>query len=113
MAYCGPRGIPRLHFLGGPNRWTQHDRDAALWWLLHERQRCSSCGTRPAEWDPKQGGHLQAYQPKIERCAGCAAVERGQADLERAQKEKQAASGSRVTLRRTEMVVIGDAEGAR
>jgi hypothetical protein len=111
MAYCGPRGLPHLHFLGGPAQWTQHDREAALWWLMHERQRCSSCGTRQEEWDPKQGGQLQAYEPKIDRCAGCAALERGQKDLEHEQKERRAPSGARVILRKREVVV--DAQSAR
>lgn len=100
MGYCGPRGIPHWHFLGGPNVWTQHDRDAALWWLVHERERCGSCGTRPREWDPKQGGDLRAYEPKTEDCRGCAALARGEADLEHEKKERRAPAGAKVVLHR-------------
>ena len=82
MEYCGPRGIPHLHFLGGPPEWTQHDRDAAVWWLIHQRQTCPGCGTRPEEWkdDP------DAYVPDPVHCRGCEVKARGDDDFAKAKK---------------------------
>jgi hypothetical protein len=67
MAYCGPRALPHSEFLA----WRRSDRDKALWWVIHERQRCQSCGTRPEEWNPKQGGDLHAYTAEAVHCRGC------------------------------------------
>jgi hypothetical protein len=78
MAYCGPRGIPHGHFLGGPNEWTQLDRDKALWWSIHEAQKCSSCGTRDEEWDPAQGGSIHAYRAESHICWGCVTTAAGE-----------------------------------
>lgn len=75
MAYCGPRGLPLLHFLGGPPGWTQHDRDAALAWLIRERRRCQGCGTLREDWDRAAGGHPHAYRAERSQCPGCAALE--------------------------------------
>lgn len=72
MEYCGPRGIPHSHFLGGPLAWTQDDRDKAVWWEIHRRESCPECGTRPDEWDPGKGGHDKAYVTELHRCWGCA-----------------------------------------
>jgi hypothetical protein len=79
MEYCGPRGIPRLHFLGGPPGWTEHDRAAALWWLIYQRQTCQNCGTRPAEWEEDD----EAYVPVVRHCRGCEVKARGDEDFER------------------------------
>jgi hypothetical protein len=75
MAYCGPRGIPLLHFLGGPPGWTQHDRDAALAWQMRERHRCQGCGTLREDWDRAEGGHPHAYRAERQQCPGCATLE--------------------------------------
>lgn len=71
MDYCGPRGIPHSHFLGGLNEWTPDDYQKALAWQLHEQRRCSSCGTHPDEWDPEQGGDPHAYEAGLTHCRGC------------------------------------------
>ena len=67
MSYCGPQGIPRSRFL----RWPQRDQDDAMAWALHERTRCPSCGTRPEDWDPEQGGRDDAYRAELHKCWGC------------------------------------------
>jgi len=71
MEYCGPRGIPRSHYLGGPLVWTDEDRQAAQWWLMHDKAKCPNCGTRPEEWDPSRGGHDHAYTAEFRKCWGC------------------------------------------
>lgn len=67
MAYCGPRGIPHSHFLGGPLEWGPDDREKALWWEIHERQRCPHCGIRPEEFEKDR----DAYVPEDHHCRGC------------------------------------------
>lgn len=68
MGYCGPRGIPYMHWLGGPPGWTHRDRELALGWLLRERRRCSSCGLHPDD-DPDD------YRARRHQCPGCAKLE--------------------------------------
>ena len=91
MEYCGPRGIPLSRFLA----WKPEDQDAALQWQARRSQTCSGCGTHPDEWNPKAGGHRQAYVPVLEMCPGCYARD-GKADTDEA---KGAGPGLRVTLR--------------
>jgi hypothetical protein len=79
MAYCGPRGIPHSVFLGGPPGWTPDDRDKALAWQEMQRQTCTSCGTRPEEWDPEDGGDRAAYLYEVVVCPGCEQAERTEA----------------------------------
>jgi hypothetical protein len=74
MAACARIGISHSHFLGGPPVWTELDRQKAVWFEIYERERCSSCGTRPAEWDPAHGGHDEAYVATLHKCWGCAAL---------------------------------------
>lgn len=80
MAACARLGISHSHFLGGPDVFTRTDRDLAVWFEIYEGERCPSCGTRPNEWDPEQGGHDHAYVAKLHKCYGCA---------ERARAEKR------------------------
>lgn len=68
-------------FLG----WSRHDRDAALWWLIHDRQRCPSCGTRPDEWDPAKGGDLHAYAASAVHCRGCQVLAPAQEEFDKQQ----------------------------
>ncbi len=73
MAYCGPRGIPYLHFLGGPNEWGDLSRDSAVAWQARENRRCEGCGQIREEWlgyDDKgepivddAGNHMEAVPP--------------------------------------------------
>ncbi|HEX6668260.1 MAG TPA: hypothetical protein VF061_01805 [Gemmatimonadales bacterium] len=66
-------------FLG----WDSDDRDKALWWLLHQRQACPSCGTRPDVFaeDP------HAYVAEPHHCRGCEIQAQGDEWLERHRKE--------------------------
>jgi hypothetical protein len=92
MAYCGPRGIPHSHFLGGPLRWTEYDREKALGWELHELQRCPQCGTRPEEWKEDQ----HAYSAEAWHCRGCEVAARGQEEMTAHAKEYR--RGTRIRL---------------
>jgi hypothetical protein len=94
MAYCGPRGIPWSVF----KAWAGEDRDAALWWLIHDRLTCEQCGTRPDEWDPEQGGSRDAYRWKVDdQCPGCAVLAVGQRRVDMA-KEGRYHKDARVVL---------------
>lgn len=94
MAVCAEYGIPHSHFLGGPLRWTPGDREKAIWWHVHEQERCGSCGTRRSEWDDKQGGNRDAYAAKKVRCRGCEVKEVGEKSL----NEKRDGKGVRIEL---------------
>jgi len=96
MAYCGPRGIPHSHFLGGPLHWTAADRDKAIWWQLRQADTCPSCGTRGEEWDEARGGSRNAYVPELARCRGCEVTGR----TEETREFKDGGRGLRVSLRR-------------
>lgn len=78
MEYCGPRGIPHEHFLGGPPGWTQTSRDRALWWLIHDRERCPHCGLRNDDF--RDDPHAWGFEP--EHCRGCELLAQGQDWLE-------------------------------
>lgn len=98
MAYCGPRGIPHSFFLGGPHGWTGDDRDKALAWQEMDRQTCRGCGTRPEEWDPKQGGDRKAYVAEVRVCPGCEVRERGEVALNDPATKSQ--RGKQLVMRR-------------
>lgn len=83
LDYCVPRGIPHSTFL----TWDRDDRDKALWWLIHQRQACSSCGTRPDAWDEANGGDRNAYVAEPHFCRGCQVAARGDEWLERHRKQ--------------------------
>lgn len=100
MGYCGPRGIPHSHFLGGPPRWDPDDRDKALAWHLHELERCPSCGTRPEEWDPERGGDRNAYVGEARHCRGCEV--KAQADDELEHHRSEYPRGTDMVLRRNQ-----------
>lgn len=94
MRYCGPRGLAHDVFLG----WSRHSRDAALWWVIHEGQTCRSCGTRPEEWDPKQGGDRHAYAARPTHCRGCEV--RGSAERALEKERSQYRGGTTIALRK-------------
>lgn len=96
MDYCGPRGLPRSEFLG----WAKDDRDAALLWLVRQRERCGSCGTHPEDWDPERGGHPRAFVATLSHCPGCAATEDRRKRADKAREHGELAAGSHVVLRR-------------
>ncbi|GIH76135.1 hypothetical protein [Planobispora longispora] len=64
---CADYRIPHSEFL----RWSDSDRDKAIWQHIRARQTCPNCGTRAEEWDPRCGGHPGAYVPDVHRCEGC------------------------------------------
>lgn len=99
MGYCGPRGIPHSHFLGGPNEWTPDDRAKALAWHLYELERCPSCGTHPHQWDPEQGGDLNAYEPGLKHCRGCEVSAQAD-DKHEEHRKRRGRRGTSPTLRR-------------
>lgn len=57
--------------MGGPNEWTAEDRAKVLARTIEKRLQCPECGTRRDEWDPKRGGHRQAYTAISDMCHGC------------------------------------------
>jgi hypothetical protein len=97
LDYCAPRGISHSHFLGGPDAWTDDDRDKALAWADRDR-RTHVCGTRREEWDPAQGGRRDAYEFLPAVCPGCEALERAQAVMGGA--EWQGQRGKTILVRR-------------
>jgi hypothetical protein len=89
-----PRGIPHSVFLA----WDADDRDKALWWLIHQRGTCPTCGTRPEEWDEDQGGDLHAYVAEPHQCRGCEVLAQGEEWFE--QNRKQLRRGTTMRLMR-------------
>lgn len=83
LDYAVPKGIPHSVFLG----WDIDDRNKAIWWTIHQRQRCPNCGTRPDEWDEGQGGDLNAYTAEPHACRGCQVMAQGDEWLEHHRKE--------------------------
>lgn len=83
MDYCGTRGIPHSHFLGGRRRWTDEDQDKALAWARLQQHTCPRCGTLPEEWVEPDGRTVPdpPYIAEAARCYGCAEVEAATADL--------------------------------
>lgn len=73
--FCYAHGIPYEHFLGGKDRWTEYSRDIVTMRAMEDLERCSQCGTREEEWNPKQGGDIHAYYPRTTLCLGCKAIE--------------------------------------
>lgn len=49
---------------------------------MRGKETCKSCGTRPAEWDPKRGGDMHAYSAELGHCRGCAAIEQRRLEQE-------------------------------
>lgn len=78
--------------------WTAADRDKAIWWQLRENATCPSCGTRPEEWDEKQGGDKNAYKAEIHWCRGCEV----RARTESAPELQSDRRGGQVRMRQTE-----------
>ena len=75
MDYCGPRGISRSFFLGGPHEWTESDRLWALAWQAAQRERCPHCGTYGDEWRDEKGRILDEPPWVVDSitCGGCEA----------------------------------------
>lgn len=88
MAVCAAYKISHSHFLGGPRLWTQDDRDKAIAWQIRQAETCRSCGTHPAEWDERKGGHRHAYEAVIRICPGCEVRERTEVELQEGKYKK-------------------------
>lgn len=71
LAVCHHYRIPHSRFL----RWSQDDRDKAIWAYVRDRSTCRHCGTRPEEWDEDRGGDRRAYYAVERRCLGCEQIQ--------------------------------------
>jgi hypothetical protein len=104
LDYCVPKGVPHSVFLG----WDVDDRNKALWWVIHDRQRCPNCGTRPDEWNEAQGGDLHAYVAEPAHCRGCEVAAQGDEWFDRHRKEMRRGTTMRLVPRR---LIPDDQEG--
>jgi hypothetical protein len=79
MDYCGPAGVPLGFFLGGPFRFDDFSRDAAIAWHYDREARCPTCGEYDDEWRDEKGLKLEGRKaPKVVSqhiCPGCEAIE--------------------------------------
>jgi len=83
MKVCREWGIPHSTFLGGqddpdsepvpPGTWSRLDREKAIAYVLHENQRCGSCGTHPIDWPTEDD---EPFEVEGRRCFGCQATQR-------------------------------------
>lgn len=99
MEVCAKWGISPSHFHGGPNRWTKADRDKAIMWLIHDRERCGECGTHREKWfhaDGKTRISPPPFVAKKTRCPGCEAKQRAEASI-----RKDEGRGVQVQMERT------------
>lgn len=106
LSYCAPRGIPHSVFLGrivgpGDPTWLEDDREKALWWMIHENERCPNCGTRHEEFDRAAGGDPHAYEWKLRHCRGCEILAQGTDSLDRQRKAGSLRRGTTVRLQPT------------
>lgn len=104
MEYCAPHGVPHSVFLGrvveaGEPQWLEADRSKALWWLIHQRQTCPNCATRPEDFadDP------DAFVPEPHHCRGCEIKARGDEDFERNRKSYRRGTSMRLARRLEEV----------
>lgn len=88
---CHLYRIPHSQFLS----WSQLDRDKAIWAYVRERSTCAGCGTRADEWDPQEGGGLDAYKAEQHLCFGCRAIE-----VERERAGEKTPAGMQIVLKR-------------
>lgn len=79
MDVCELYRIPYSAFL----RWDVDDRHKAVMHRMWRAGQCQRCGTHPREWDPAEGGHVDAYVAEQDECKGCAQQERAQRELDR------------------------------
>lgn len=81
---CREYGVSYSHFLGGPVRWTDEDRDKARAVEIHLRSRCPECGTFDDDWrDPVTRRALAEprWMPTSHRCEGCRTIAEERADI--------------------------------
>ncbi|HEX2578616.1 MAG TPA: hypothetical protein VHK88_19895 [Aquihabitans sp.] len=70
MAYCGPRGIPYLHWLGGRDLWDELSRAAAIAWAERDADRCPGCGLHRSDL-PADPRHDLPVEGAFFNCRGC------------------------------------------
>lgn len=97
---CREWRIGRHEFL----TWPKWSRDEAIWWLNRVNRTCQSCGTRPEEFDEKEGGNYFAYVWDLDKCRGCEIKAQGEDHLQKANDSKRSSSpyprGTYVTMRK-------------
>jgi hypothetical protein len=81
MAVCRQYRIPYGHFLGGPNIWTDLDRQMALEYEILVRVKCE-CGTYAHEWEEDP----HAYIAHSWRCPGCEIIAQEQENIPEGEK---------------------------
>lgn len=82
MELCNQWGMPHSQFKGrGDGTWSDLDRRKALAHADYQRHLCTSCGTRPEEWDEALGGDEDAYRATTHRCIGCQLIADKQKDV--------------------------------
>ena len=81
MEYCGPRALPHSVFLA----WSQDDQDKALAWMVHDRSKCSRCGTFPEDWVAPDGRMKipPPFEAHDRTCYGCQQIDRYSRYLEK------------------------------
>jgi hypothetical protein len=99
LDYCGPRGIPHSHFLGGPPVWTEADRDKARAWQAKQASTCGGCGFRRDEWDHDKRAQQQSHFFEPDICPWCEQKERVEAGI-RSDKELSQRRGLRLVAKR-------------
>jgi hypothetical protein len=113
MDYCGPAGVPLGFFLGGPNRWDEFSRDAAMAWHYDTAMRCGQCGEYDDEWRDDNGVRLEGRRaPKVVThvvCPGCEAIELASANDEKAERR----AGSKTVLVARHLVAATSPRGRR
>lgn len=72
---CERHGISHSHYLGGPQLWTDLDREKVEAYKLWKSEACQKCGTHPDWWDPAKGGDRNAFIATDRRCPGCEVFE--------------------------------------
>lgn len=79
--------------------WLPADRDKALWWLVHEAEKCPNCRLAPREFDPEQGGDPHAWEWHAHHCRGCEIKAQGDAWLDKHRKDVR--RGMHIGMRQT------------
>lgn len=69
MRVCREWGLSHSQFLA----WDPDDREKAIAYVIHEGQRCGSCGIHPDDWPTEDA---EPYEVEGRRCFGCQATER-------------------------------------
>lgn len=78
MALCRQYQIPHSHFMGGPLRWTELDREKAMDYEIVLKQMCPKCGTLEEDWISEDRRPLDEplMAATLRHCYGCEEVEK-------------------------------------